>query len=66
MNRFRLCVLTIIVLLNMSLFGADLTGSLKPGKADLKSASQLAFGPDGILFVGDSRQAAVFAIATSL
>jgi hypothetical protein len=64
MNRFKLCVLTIIVVLNMSLFGADLTGSLKPGKADLKSASQLAFGPDGILFVGDSRQAAVFAIAT--
>jgi len=45
-------------------FGAGATDSLKLGKADLKSASQIAFGPEGILFVGDSRQAAVFAIAT--
>ncbi len=45
-------------------FGAGLTDSLKPGKANLQSASQIAFGPEGILFVGDSRQATVFAIAT--
>src|SRR6476660_8048749 len=54
----------LIVLLAASAFGAGATDSLKVGKADLKSASQLAFGPEGILFVGDSRQAAVFAIAT--
>src|SRR5438552_298479 len=34
------------------------------GKADLKSAGQLAFGPDGILFVGDSMAGAVVAIDT--
>ena len=28
--------------------------TLKSGKADLKSAGPLAFGPEGILFVGDS------------
>jgi hypothetical protein len=45
-------------------FGAALTDSLKLGKPELKSAAQLAFGPEGILFVGDSRQASIFAIAT--
>ncbi|MCC7419789.1 MAG: hypothetical protein IT428_05885 [Planctomycetaceae bacterium] len=37
---------------------------LKEGKPDLQSAGQLAFGPDGILFVGDAKGAAVFAIDT--
>jgi hypothetical protein len=35
---------------------------LKEGAPDLKSAGQLAFGPDGVLFVGDAKGAAVFAI----
>jgi hypothetical protein len=38
--------------------------SLKQGNPDLKSAGPLAFGPDGILFVGDTRGAALFAIDT--
>jgi len=42
-------------------FCANLT-SLKPGKAELKSAGPLAFGPDGILFVGDSMGATITAI----
>jgi hypothetical protein len=37
---------------------------LKKGKPDLKSAGPLAFGPDGILFVGDAKGAAIFAIDT--
>jgi len=64
MSRLNLCVVAIALLFSTALSAADLTDSLKLGKADLKSASQLAFGPEGILFVGDSRQAAVFAIAT--
>jgi hypothetical protein len=35
---------------------------LKPGKAELKSAGALAFGPDGILFVADPKGAALFAL----
>src|SRR6185437_3121288 len=35
------------------------------GKADLKSAGVLAFGPDGILFVGDSVGGQVVALETS-
>lgn len=42
---------------------ADVWG-LKPGTPDLKSATTLAFGPEDILFVGDAKNAAVFAIAT--
>jgi hypothetical protein len=37
---------------------------LVTGTPEIKSISQLAFGPDGILFVGDSKSAAVFAIDT--
>jgi len=44
--------------------GADPTASLKKGTPDLKSAGPLAFGPDGILFVGDTKGAALFAIDT--
>ncbi len=40
------------------------TASLKQGKPDIKSAGPLTFGPDGILFVGDTRGASVFAIDT--
>jgi hypothetical protein len=42
-------------------FGAS-TVSMTAGKAQLKSAGPLAFGPDGILFVGDSLGAAIVAL----
>jgi hypothetical protein len=32
------------------------------GRPDIRSMSALAFGPDGVLFVGDSRSGAVFAV----
>jgi hypothetical protein len=37
---------------------------LKMGSPAIQSISAIAFGPDGILFVGDSRSGAVFAIDT--
>jgi hypothetical protein len=43
---------------------ADLTSSLTKGTPDLKSAGPLAFGPDGVLFVGDPLGASIFAIDT--
>lgn len=43
---------------------ADLTESLKKGTPDIKSAGALAFGTDGVLFVGDSTGASIFALAT--
>jgi hypothetical protein len=42
----------------------DLTAGLQQGTPDIKFAGPLAFGPEGILFVGDSQGAAVFALDT--
>src|SRR4051794_17946403 len=44
--------------------GADVTQGLQRGKPELKSAGPLAFGPAGVLFIGDPRAAAIFAIDT--
>ena len=43
---------------------ADWTAGMKEGKAEFKSMGSLAFGPDGILFVADTRAAAIVAVAT--
>jgi len=66
MTKFRitLCAVLALALLSMTGSAADLTDSLKAGKADLKSAGALAFGPDGVLFVGDSMGGMIFALDT--
>jgi len=43
---------------------ADATNGEQQGKPDLKSAGPLVFGPRGILFIGDPKGAAIFAIDT--
>jgi hypothetical protein len=43
----------------------DLSESLKKGTPDIKSAGPLAFGPGGLLFVGDTQGAAIFAVDTA-
>src|ERR1051325_5328900 len=43
---------------------ANLNDGLKPGPMDIKQAGPLAFGPDGVLFVGDNQQGAIYALAT--
>jgi hypothetical protein len=64
--RFRIALAAALaaVLCVGSLRAADETASLKKGTPDLKSAGPIAFGPQGILFVGDATGAAVFAIDT--
>jgi hypothetical protein len=66
MTRFRtvLCALLVVALFATTGFSAALTDSLKPGKADIKSAGVMTFGPEGILFVGDSVGGAVYAFDT--
>src|SRR5579872_2924244 len=52
-------------LLAVSASGASLTlESLKPDKVILKSAGKLAFGPDGVLFVADAKDAKIVALDT--
>jgi hypothetical protein len=65
-NRFRHAALALLglCLAVPVAVGAERAGGLKEGKPDLKSAGPLAFGPDGILFVGDTAGAALFAIDT--
>ena len=50
----------------MAVLGAGVTAhaasALVKGKPEIRSMSALAFGPEGVLFVGDSRAGAVFAI----
>jgi hypothetical protein len=43
---------------------ADATDNLTAGKVELKSAGALAFGPSGILFVGDSAGGSIVALDT--
>lgn len=43
---------------------ADATAGMKEGNPALKSIGQLAFGPDGVLFVADTKAAAIVALAT--
>jgi hypothetical protein len=44
--------------------GSAAEWGLKEGTPAIKSISALAFGPDGILFAGDTRSATIFALGT--
>lgn len=43
---------------------AGLTSDMKAGNPRLKSISQLTFGPEGVLFIADTKAAAIVAVAT--
>jgi hypothetical protein len=43
---------------------ANWTADMKEGKPAFKSMGPLTFGPEGILFIADTKSAAVFAVAT--
>jgi hypothetical protein len=65
-SKFSTFVLSLTVAAGLTAataFGAS-SASMTMGKAELKSAGQLAFGPDGILFVGDSMGGSIVAIDT--
>jgi hypothetical protein len=63
-TRSAMTALFGLALLALPAQGGDLAASLKKGTPDIKSAGPLAFGPEGILFVGDTQGAAIFAIDT--
>ncbi|HET9943443.1 MAG TPA: hypothetical protein VFR05_08890 [Terriglobia bacterium] len=66
MAKFRIlmCAVLACALLTTTSVAVQTTDSLKAGKADLKSAGPIAFGPNGVLFVGDSIGGAIFALDT--
>lgn len=57
-------VLAVTLMLTASAH-AGVRYGLKEGTPEIKSAGALAFGPDGILFIGDSKSAAIFAVDTA-
>lgn len=57
-----LCV--VVAVWSISLSQVGVASEFKKGTPDLKTAGPLAFGPNGVLFVGDSKSAAIFAIDT--
>ncbi len=62
-SRITLAMAVLAMSLQAAAWGGEQAG-LKRGTPDVKSAGPLGFGPDGILFVGDTQGAALFAIDT--
>ncbi len=64
-TRFAFLAVASLAFMVGSVRAADsLRDSLKTGTPELKSAGPLAFGPEGILFVGDPQAATIYAIDT--
>jgi hypothetical protein len=59
-----ICAALALALVALPGTAADLTDSLKAGKANLQSAGALTFAADGVLFVGDSLGGSIFALDT--
>ena len=62
--RLRTALAALALLACSATARADLTDSLTKGTPQVKSIGALAFGPEGILFIGDPQGAAVFAVVT--
>src|SRR5947209_6985738 len=62
--RFRLPLAVLALVVVVGALQADQTASLKQGTPDIKMAGPLAFGPNGVMFIGDPQSAAIFAIDT--
>ena len=60
-----LCLLLAIGMAAPFARAAQLTASLKEGKPIFKSMGPITFGPEGILFIADTKSAAITAVATS-
>src|SRR3954467_9958742 len=62
--HFAAAVVIAVGLLTFAARADHWSSGMQEGKPGLKSIGTLAFGPEGILFAGDTKSAAVFAIAT--
>lgn len=59
-----LTFLSLFLFLGSGIANNILTEDFVIGDPEVKSVNALAFGPEGILFIGDSRQAAIIAVDT--
>lgn len=65
----RLTLFLGLTLMALAIYGgqatvAKWTSNMQDGRPALQSAGPISFGPDGVLFVADTKAAAIFAIAT--
>ena len=65
MRRIVITAAVLAIAWSSSMAQAAHKWGLKEGTPDIQSAGHLAFGPDGVLFIGDTKGAAVFAIDTA-
>lgn len=56
--------LAAVVMLTVALRPSDLMDGFATGTPEIKSISALSFGPNGVLFIGDSKSATIFAVDT--
>lgn len=63
-TTLRCLTASALLLLCTSVSSAADAYGLEEGTPEIKSASVLAFGPDGILFIGDTKSASIFAVQT--
>jgi len=61
---FILCGIVLLALSAVKKSDNSLTANFIEGDTQIASINQLAFGPEGILFIGDSKNAAIYAIDT--
>ena len=64
MRRFKQSLAAVLALTLVAGAAQAEVSGLKAGSPKLKSAGPLAFGPEGVLLVGDTKAAAVYAIDT--
>ena len=60
----RMLAVLVVVVAGSAAWADDATTGMKKGTPAIKQAGALAFGPDGVLFVADSPNTTVYAIAT--
>jgi hypothetical protein len=60
----NILLILLVFIANQSLANDDLKANFKKGNPVIKSINALSFGPNGILFIGDSESAAIYALDT--
>ena len=64
LHRLAMPALLGVALLATTAHAADPPAGMTKGTPELKSAGALAFGPNGLLFIGDTKGGSIFAVET--
>ncbi len=61
---FVLCLAVVVMAFSVMTSSTSLKYNLEKGSPAIESMSKLSFGPDGMLFIGDTKGASIFALNT--